>query len=248
MALNVCIQNTHMPIELSATVVKLSDRIHRAPLPSVVTDLLREQIIEGKLPPGTRLNERELCEQLGVSRTPLREAFRQLAFEDLIEMQPNRGARVTVLSETDIRESFTVLEALETLAGQLACQHATDDEIREIVALTHEMKAYFIRNELPPYYKLNREIHSRLLRAARNELLEQVHTHLNRRMQSLRFRSNLNQEKWSQAMQEHQAMADALLQRDGDKLGRLLAAHLERKCAAALETLAKEQAVHQPSA
>src|SRR5699024_7087794 len=220
----------------------------RAPLPSVVTDLLREHIIEGKLSPGTRLNERELCEQLGVSRAPLREAFRLLAFEGLIDMQPNRGARVTVLSLTDIRESFTVLGALETLSGQLACQNATDEEIREIVALTHEMKAFYVRDDLPNYYRLNRSIHSRLIQAARNNLLEQTHTHLNQRVQSLRFRSNLNHDKWSNAMAEHQAMAEALARRDGDELGRLLSAHLQRKCDAVLEALAEQDDSHEPSA
>lgn len=225
----------------SAAILNLTDKIDRAPLPSVVTDLLREQIIEGKLPPGTHLNERELCEQFGVSRTPLREAFRLLAFEDLVDMQPNRGARVAVLSESDIRESFTVLGALETLAGQLACEHATDDDIREIVALTHEMKAFYIRNDLPNYYRLNRNIHSRLIQATRNTLLEQVHTHLNRRVQSLRFRSNLNHDKWSRAMDEHQAMADALINRDSDRLAQILASHLQRKCEAVLEELARQQ-------
>lgn len=230
-----------MNTKSSAALLHLRDKIERAPLPSVVTDLLREQIIEGRLAPGTRLNERELCEQFGISRTPLREAFQQLAFEDLIEMQPNRGARVTVLSETDIRESFTVLGSLETLAGQLACQHATDEETREIIALTHEMKALYIRHDLPNYYKINRIIHSRIIQAARNSLLEQVHTHLNRRVQSLRFRSNLNQEKWTKAMEEHQGMSDALAQRDGERLGRLLATHLHRKCDAVLEALAHQQ-------
>src|SRR3546814_12195251 len=109
--------------------------VDRRALPAAAGERLRELIIEGELSAGIRLNERALCERLGVSRTPLREAFRLLASEGLVEIQPNRGARVTVLSENDIRESFTVLGGLEALSGELACQNATDKEIAEIRAL-----------------------------------------------------------------------------------------------------------------
>src|SRR3546814_10976245 len=105
------------------------DTVDRRTLPAAAAERLRELIIEGQLSAGTRLNERALCERLGVSRTPLREAFRLLASEGLVEIQPNRGARVTVLSENDIRESFTVLGGLAALSGELACQNATANTI-----------------------------------------------------------------------------------------------------------------------
>src|SRR3546814_14997852 len=92
--------------------------VDRRALPAAAGERLRELIIEGELSAGIRLNERALCERLGVSRTPLREAFRLLASEGLVEIQPNRGARVTVLSENDIRESFTVLGGLEALRSE----------------------------------------------------------------------------------------------------------------------------------
>jgi DNA-binding GntR family transcriptional regulator len=87
---------------------------------------LRDMIIEGTLAPGTRLNERVLCEQLMVSRTPLREAFKVLAGEGLIELLPNRGAQVAEMSVADIEQTFEVLGALEALSGQLACERILD--------------------------------------------------------------------------------------------------------------------------
>ena len=96
-------------------------------------------ITEGELLAGTRLNERTLGVRLGVSRTPLREAFRLLAADGLIELTPNRGAQVVSLSEQDIRDSFEVMSGLEALSGELACRHVTADEIAEIKALTFEM-------------------------------------------------------------------------------------------------------------
>src|SRR3954468_18288677 len=91
-----------------------------------VSARLRDMIVEGVLQPGTRLNERMLCEQLNVSRTPLREAFKTLAVEGLVALQPNRGAVVAQMSEPDIVQTFEVMEALEGMSGELACARATD--------------------------------------------------------------------------------------------------------------------------
>lgn len=205
-------------------------------LPTSVANRLRELITEGQLAAGTRLNERTLCDRLGVSRTPLREAFRLLAAEGLVEIQPNRGAQVVGLSRTDIQESFEVMAALEALSGELACQRVTDQEIAEIRALTYEMMASHARKDLPSYYRTNREIHSRINQAGHNELLTRVYATLNLRIQSLRFRSNQNQEKWDVAMREHIDMVDALAARDGPRLASLMRTHLLRKGTAALET------------
>jgi DNA-binding GntR family transcriptional regulator len=206
-------------------------------LASALADRLRDMIIEGELPAGTRLNERALCDRLGASRTPLREAFRLLAAEHLVELQPNRGAQVVTLSDDDIRESFEVMGALEALSGELACQHVTPDEVAEIKALTFEMLACHARRDLPAYYRINRAIHDRINRAAGNGLLSQVYSTLNLRIQNLRFRSNFDQQKWDAAAREHAAMVDALEARDGAKLGAILRGHLRAKGEAVLDNL-----------
>jgi DNA-binding GntR family transcriptional regulator len=206
-----------------------------ATLAGAIADRLREMIIEGELPPGTRLNERALCDRLGASRTPLREAFRLLAAEHLVELQPNRGAQVVSLSDDDIRESFAVMGALEALAGELACRHITVAEIAEIKALTFEMLACHARRDLPAYYRLNRVIHQSINRAARNALLTQVYTNLNRRIENLRFRSNFDQAKWDKAAREHAEMVDALEQRNGARLSAILRHHLHEKGQAVLD-------------
>ena len=211
-------------------------------LASALADRLRDMIIEGELPAGTRLNERALCDRLGASRTPLREAFRLLAAEHLVELQPNRGAQVVTLSDADIRESFEVMGALEALSGELACQHITPDEIAEIKALTFEMLACHARRDLPAYYRINRAIHDRINRAAGNGLLSQVYSTLNLRIQNLRFRSNFDQQKWDAAAREHAAMVDALEARDGATLGTILRRHLRAKGEAVLDNLRAGQA------
>ena len=206
-------------------------------LPSTLCDRLRELIVEGVFPPGARLNERALCNRLGVSRTPLREAFRLLAADGLVALHPNRGAHVVSLSEADIRDSFELMGALEALGGELACERIRDDEVAQIRALTFQMLACHARRDLPAYYQLNRAIHERINRAARNAELARTYGALNRRIQNLRFRSNYDDEKWARAAREHEAMAAALEARDGAALAALLREHLRHKCVAVLDGL-----------
>ena len=91
----------------------LNTPLVRATLPQAAAERLRALIVEGTLAPGTRLNERELSERLGLSRTPLREAFRLLAAEGLLDQLPNRGVQVAALSRDDVRQAFEVMAALE---------------------------------------------------------------------------------------------------------------------------------------
>lgn len=205
-------------------------------LPGAVAGQLRERIIQGEFPPGSRLNERTLCDLLGVSRTPLREAFRVLAAEGLVQIEPNRGAQVVALSEANIREAFEVIGGLEAMSCRMACERATDQEIAEIRALTYEMMASHARHDLPTYFRTNREIHERISLAAHNGLLKQLYDAQNARIQNLRFVSNENRQKWDLAMREHIEMAEALDARDADRLAAIMRQHLQRKCEAALKS------------
>lgn len=209
--------------------------IDRRPLHEEVADRLRAMITEGALAPGARLNERVLCERLRVSRTPLREAFKVLASERLVELNPNRGASVVALSRSDVEQLFELMGALEGLAGQLAAERHTEAELAEIRALHFEMLAAHARRDLPAYYDLNRRIHVAISRCARNDMLAETYDSVNTRIQNLRFRSNFNQDKWNHAVREHQQMLEALEARDGSTLRALLETHLRNKRDAVLE-------------
>jgi DNA-binding GntR family transcriptional regulator len=216
--------------------------IDRLGLSVAVGARLRDMIVEGVLAPGTRLNERMLCEQLNVSRTPLREAFKTLAVEGLIVLQPNRGAVVAQMSVPEIEQTFEVMGALEGLSGELACTRATDDEVAEVKALHFEMLAAHARRDLPAYYKLNHAIHDRMNAMARNAVLTETYQQINARIQSLRFRSNFNQDKWDLAVKEHGAMLEALERRDGGALRMILQQHLRNKRDAVIAVLRAAQA------
>jgi len=213
-------------VETGATLVSVKPQALRG----AIVEQLQQMIVEGALAPGTRLNERRLCEQLGVSRTPLREAFMVLAAKGLLELLPNRGAIVVQMSIDDIAHTFEVVAGLEALAGELACARVTAPELAEIRALHYELLACLTRRDLPGYYKLNYAIHDDINRSARNHVLRQTYSTINSRIQSLRFRSNFNQDKWDTAVREHGQMMDALATRDGAGLASILKGHVLTKC------------------
>jgi DNA-binding GntR family transcriptional regulator len=208
--------------------------IGRQVLHEEVAARLRNMIIEGALRAGQRLNERILCDQLGISRTPLREAFRVLATEGLIELPPHRGAQVVRMSRDEVVHTFELMGALEGLSGELACRNITDAEVAEIKALHRQMAACHRKRDLPGYYRLNRDIHERINAAARNPVLTEFYRTLNARLHALRFRSNLDRVRWTAALAEHAVIIELLEKRDGERLGRLLVEHLARKCTAAV--------------
>jgi DNA-binding GntR family transcriptional regulator len=203
--------------------------VDRQILHVAVAQRLRTMIVEGELAPGARLNERVLCDQLQVSRTPLREAFKVLAADGLIRLLPNRGAEVVQMTPEFVESVFELMGGLEAMSGELACQRITDDELAEIRALHFEMLACHARRDLPSYYKFNQRIHDAINAAARNPVLQETYRKINLRIQSLRFRSNFDQDKWDTAVREHSAMLDALSQRDAETLRTILKQHLANK-------------------
>jgi DNA-binding GntR family transcriptional regulator len=212
-------------------------QIARLTLPEAAAERLRALIIEGVLLPGAKLNERELCEQLGVSRTPLREAFRMLAGDGLLVQLPNRGAQVVALSREDARHAFEMMGALEGFAGELAVARVTEDDIAGLRIMQAEMETAHARDDLPTYYRINRAIHDAINAVAGNPVLTQTYRTLNARLHALRFRSNFNRAKWDQAVAEHRSMIEALAARDGAALRDLLVRHLHAKQQAVLETM-----------
>ena len=183
--------------------------------------------------------ERQLCEMLGISRTPLREALKVLASEGLIELLPNRGARVRHLNEHDLGELFEVMGGLEGLAGRLACENITDAEIAEIERLHYEMYGLYLHRDMHGYFRVNQLIHQKIVEAARNAVLLGTYASFAGRICRVRYSANFarKRERWGEAMREHEAILDALRRRAGSELSDILFEHLRNKRTAAVEYL-----------
>jgi DNA-binding GntR family transcriptional regulator len=214
-----------------------------ASLHGEILSRLRDYVVEGNIPDGGRVPERQLCEKFGISRTPLREALKVLAAEGLIELLPNRGARVRALSERDIAELFDVMGGLESLAGRLACETITNDGIAEIERLHYEMYGFYLRNDMHNYFLVNQRIHEQIVAASRNETLRATYATFAGRIRRVRYSANFARQRarWAEAMREHETILDALRRRAGSELADILFHHLRNKRAAAVEQMGDTQ-------
>ena len=201
-----------------------SQNLHEA-----IFQKLRLLLVEGKIVPGSKLNERELAESLNVSRTPIREAIRRLAADGLVELIANRGAIALQLSLEDVIHTFNVIADLEGFSGELAANNISDTALSELEALQYEMMASYARRDLSTYYKLNLRIHHLINQAANNPVLAQLFSQVNARIEALRFRSNQDGVKWEKAVEEHQEMLDTLKARDSVRMRRIMVKHVQNK-------------------
>lgn len=216
--------------------------IVRRPLHEEAADRIRDLIVQGQLAPGTRLNERLLTAQFGLSRTPLREAFKVLATEGLVDLLPNRGAAVSQMDPLRLSETLAVMGALEALAGELACANATEAQLNEIRALHYEMLAHHTRGDLAGYFKFNQAIHLKLVKYSGNAVLFNAYRQMNGNVRRARYMANLSRERWDAAVREHDEILAALGTRDVKRIRALLSDHLAHKLASVLAELGKPAA------
>lgn len=214
-----------------------ADIIERRSLHLELVERIRPLIVESQLTPGSKVPEKQLCAQFNVSRTPMREALKVLAAEGLVRLEPNRGAWVTLVTIDEVKEVFPILTVLEALSGELACQLITDSEIEEVRRLHDSMVQSYHDRDLAAYFKTNQEIHRAILLAARNSTLTNSCQALSARMQRARYFANMSEERWSEAVREHEQIMDMLQARDGRGLAIILADHMRNKQASVLRWL-----------
>ena len=214
-----------------------SSVIVRAPLHVQVAERPRVLIDSGELAPGTRLNEIELCNTMGVSRTPLREAIRSLATEGLIELQPNRGAIVSIVSQEDVTEILPIMASLEGLGGRLAAMHMDQSKIAQVRKIHDQMIAHYKNNEVAEYFETNRLIHELITEGSGNQTLVDTINSLSAKVRRARFTAQMTKESWAKAVSEHEEMIAALEAQDPDRLEAILVQHVETKRATILGSI-----------
>jgi DNA-binding GntR family transcriptional regulator len=225
------------PARSRAAAKRTSKSAGNGSLHGEVLQKLRDYVVEGNLSEGERIPEKQLCEMLGISRTPLREALKVLASEGLIDLLPNRGARVRSLNGGQLRELFDIMGGLEALAGRLACENITDAEIAEIERIHHDMYGSYLRRDLHRYFECNQMIHELILKAARNDRLIQTYHSFADQLRRMRYNANQarKRDRWGEAMREHEEMLDALHRRAGGEMSDILFRHLHNKARAVLD-------------
>ena len=192
----------------------------------LIFDALRESILNGDLPPGTALIEKNLAEEFGVSKTPIREALHHLSHIGLADMETAKGATVHTLSSDEIKDIWDMRQYLEPLALELSIPHLTDEEIKDLKDILDEAKQALDTGDMKQLSQINTEFHEMLYCKADNHLLVQWLDSLSdrRRLVSMHIWGieNNSQREW----QEHRTILDAVVARDIGKASQALKDHI----------------------
>lgn len=197
------------------------------PLRELVFESLREAILSGQLRPGERLMEIQLAEEMGVSRTPVREAIRKLELEGSVVMIPRKGAYVSGLSLKDIADVFEIRGALEGLAAELASDRITDEELEELERYLVKIAEEIENGDLNKVVQTDTDFHSLLYQASRNGRLTQIINNLREQIQRFRTTSLSYPGRMKNALEEHRKIVEAIASRDGDLARKLAQEHIE---------------------
>lgn len=211
--------------------------LRRHSLYEAVTERLREMVLEGELEPGSRISEKQLCESFEVSPTPLRQALKVLANEGLVELLPNRGAKVTEVDPQEVSDLFEVMAVLEGLSGKLLATRASDAEIAEMRALHERMMEHYRHNQRKEYFQVNQTVHRRLSEIAGNRVLLELETSLTLKITRARYAANMQLGRWDESAKEHEYFLEALEKRDAQALSEAMSLHMRKTGNAVIQGL-----------
>jgi len=192
-----------------------------------ILEVIKDAIISGEMKAGSRVSEPEMAERFGISRTPIREAFRQLAAEGYLTIVPRKGAVIRIFSPRDIEEFYAVKSILEGYAARLACEKLSDKDIDRLEAINNRLEDLGRQNDVKHFFKIHNDFHSLFIKAADNEKLREIHNSLVERFQRLRFTSLSLPGRMALSVQEHKKIIEAFRARDGEKAEQLVRKNAE---------------------
>ena len=196
------------------------------PLRDVVFYTLRQAILKGELEPGERLMEMQLAEQLGVSRTPIREAIRKLELEGLVLMIPRRGAIVAKITEKDLKDVLEVRSSLERLSTELACERMKEDTIAELRKAQEAFKEALDGDDITLQAQRDVEFHDVIYKSTGNLRLIQMLNNLREQMYRYRLEYLKYDLAYQTLIEEHEAIIEALSKRDKDTATNIIVRHV----------------------
>ncbi|HEX7126545.1 MAG TPA: GntR family transcriptional regulator [Thermodesulfobacteriota bacterium] len=182
-----------------------------------IVDSIRDAIIHGVLKPGERVAEPELALRFGISRTPIREAFRQLESEGYLRITPRRGAVVVALTEKDVSEFYDVKAVLEGHAARRAATRLTDADLAELERLNAELARLAGEGDVHAFFDVHNAFHDVFLRAADNDRLEQMLRSLVQQFERYRLASLVQPGRMRRSVEDHARIIEAFRARDPER-------------------------------
>jgi GntR family transcriptional regulator, trigonelline degradation regulator len=210
-----------------------------APVRLQVVQTLRKAILQGRFAPGDRLVEKDLCELMGVSRTSIREAFRQLESEGIIENVPNRGPIVAMLSRAQAKEVYEVRQSLEALVAKLFALNATEKQVAELGEATEALASAYRSGDVDEILLAKDTYYGVLYSGCGNAVARQMLTILNARINLLRRVSLSAPGRLDKSLREMRRLMAAIQKRDGDAAWSAASDHVQNAAEAALAQLEK---------
>ena len=191
-----------------------------------VFQAIREDILKGRYKENDELREATLGKELGVSRTPVREALRQLELEGLVKIIPNRGAFVTGISEKDVCDIYMIRSVLEGLCVQMAAEHMTKERIDELEEVLVLAEYYLEKGNMEQLTELDGKFHQILYRASESRILDHVLSDFHKYVQLARRNSVKTESRAQKSLEEHGEILEALKENDAEKAERLANTHI----------------------
>lgn len=191
-----------------------------------VFNRLREDILSGKYKEGDELKEVAIGEELGVSRTPVREAFRQLELEGLIQIIPNKGAYVTGITEKDVKDIYMIRSLLEGLCARWACEHITDEQMEEMEENIYLAKFHAQKGHLEQLAELDNRFHDILYEACNSKMLEHQLKDFHEYVLRVRKKTLSNVNRGPKSNEEHEQIMEAIKAKDADRAEMLANKHM----------------------
>jgi len=192
-----------------------------------VYQVLKAEIIKGSLKPGTKLLEGKIAEQMGVSRTPVREALKELAAEGFAKMTPNQGIVINNISIEDLQEVLQISVVLEGLAARLAAKMIKEKEIKELEKILRKMEYYTKKGDILDFSRRATEFHALVVNACGNNKLIQIRKNLYDQAHRYRMGSLNNPGRLKYSLEEHRKIVEALKRKDSEQADRLSQKHIE---------------------
>lgn len=192
-----------------------------------IASILREAIITGELKPGTRLREAELSKSFNISRSPIREAFRILEPEGLVQITPNKGAIVVQLDEKDLEDIYELRMLLELHAVRVACKQMTEENLEELKALFKEMESKLDLKDYVGYLKVSHDFHEYYMKKCENERLFNVFRILRNNILAIQIFAYSYPDHSLDSLEEHRKVLDAFFKKDADRAEECLRKHLD---------------------
>lgn len=211
------------------------------PLRELVFENIRQAIVKGIFAPGERLMEIQLADDLGVSRTPVREAIRKLELEGFVVMIPRRGTYVANLSIKDINDVYEIRISLDVLAAGLAAERIEPEELEELNRLLLEITKASESGSMERIVKLDTAFHDVLYKASRNDRLRNIINNLREQITGIRGTSMRYPGRLADTIEEHRALVDSIAARDSEKAQAAARIHLENAEHTLLKAMAEEQ-------